>query len=96
MHLRINSKEITTCCGLQNSSIAAEQPVILQKIKMNKNEVMNQKIKWLFYKFARHNFIYFFIQLLANAVCFRVFEKASITAGDSFVNFLNTINGCAL
>lgn len=33
--------------------------------------------------------------MLANPVCFRIFKKARVTPGDSLVNFLNTINGCA-
>lgn len=57
---------------------------------------MNQKLKWLFYKLVMHNFLYFFIQLLANAVYFRVFKKATFTAGGIWLNFLITINGYAL
>lgn len=37
---------------------------------------MNQKVKWLFYKLAKHNFLYFFI--LANAVYFKVFKKGTV------------------
>lgn len=56
---------------------------------------MNQKVKWLFYKLVMHNFLYFFIQLIANAAYFRVFKKATFIAG-IWLNFLITINGYAL
>lgn len=46
---------------------------------------MNQKAKWLFYKLVKHNFLYFFIQLLANAVYFRVFKNVTVTAGGILV-----------
>lgn len=57
---------------------------------------MNQKVKWLFYKLVMHNFLYFFIQLIANAVYFIVFKKAIFTAGGIWLNFLITKNGYAL
>lgn len=51
---------------------------------------MNQKVKWLFYKLAKHNFLYFLI--LANAVYFKVFKKATVTSVGSLAKQLSEYN----
>lgn len=63
-----NSQRITTCRHSKNSSIATVQRTHISKPqffkRLKKNEVMNQKAKWLFSKLLKHNFLYFLYSCL--------------------------------